>query len=67
MRIKAKIGEKLIEYLPNKQVNIMVNNQINNEYIVRENDDDQIKIRPKLKGGGEMKITCVNIRGMVTD
>ena len=34
VKIKAKIGEKLINFLPNQNVIIMVNNKINNDYII---------------------------------
>jgi len=45
----------------------MVNNRMNNEYTVKYHNEDHIEIRPKLKGGGEMNITCINVRGMVTE
>ena len=39
---------------------------MNNDYVVTE-QEEQIKILPKLKGGTDMNITCMNVRGMVTD
>ena len=44
----------------------MINGKIDNEYIVT-NHEKQLKIQPKLRGGTEMNITCLNARGMVTN
>ena len=46
---------------------IKVNNVIRNNYIVKRHQQDLIEIIPLLKGGGEIKLTFINARGMPTD
>ena len=45
----------------------MVNGVINNEYTVKEDNNDTIRVRPKLAGGSETKVLFQNVSGMVTN
>jgi len=45
----------------------MVNGIINNEYVVKEDNNDIIRVRPKLAGGSETKVLFQNVSGMVTN
>ena len=40
---------------------------MNNRYIIQQLSEDNIEIRPKLCGGGKIKMTFYNVRGMPSD
>ena len=67
VEINTNIGRKLKEQLPTQEVNIIINKSLNNDYIVKKCQEEHIEIQPKLRGGTEISITSINIRGMASN